>query len=119
MAARVLKSYTAQYPDPIQVTKGDRVRLGKRDSEFPGWIWATSLKTGNSGWIPEQLLSISGDEAEARRDYTARELSVVEGDIVMVLEELLGWAFVESAGSTGWVPVRHLARSVSAVDLPL
>lgn len=120
MPARVLKSYTTQYPDPIEIQKGETVTLGKRDTDFPGWIWATSGKTGKSGWVPEPFLIIRGDQAESRRDYSARELSVLEGDIVTVVDELLGWALVEvESGVRGWVPQSHLARSVSAVDLPL
>jgi hypothetical protein len=120
MPARVLKSYTTQYPDPIVIQTGDTVTLGRRDTEFPGWIWATSAKTGKSGWVPERFLTIRGEQAESRRDYSARELSVLEGDIVTVVEEVLGWVLVEAeSGVRGWVPQNHLARSVSPADLPL
>ena len=94
--------------------------LGKRDTDFPGWIWATSLASGKSGWVPEQFLSIDGDRAQSLRDYSARELSVSEGEIVTIREELLGWALVETeSGASGWVPGSHLARSVTPLDLPL
>jgi hypothetical protein len=120
MPARLLKSYTAQYPDPITLRKGDLVSLGKRDTEFPGWVWATSPADGRSGWVPEKYLAERGDQAEALRDYSARELTAREGDIVTVLEEVLGWALVRAgSGATGWVPQDHLARSVSPADLPL
>ena len=120
MPARVLKSYTTQYPDPITIRKGDLVTLGKRDTDFPGWIWATSLESGKSGWVPEQFLRIRGDQAESLRDYSARELTVAEGSMVTVLEALLGWCLVESdSGDRGWIPQSHLARSVTPVDLPL
>jgi hypothetical protein len=119
MLARVLKSYITKYPDPIEVRTGDQVRLGKHDTEYPGWIWATSLSTGRSGWIPEHFIQLEGDLARVRRDYSARELDVVEGDIVEVREEQLGWALVESSHGRGWVPLGCLARSTSPADLPL
>ena len=119
MPARVVRSYRAQYPDPISVRTGEIVQLGQRDTEFPGWIWTTA-SSGKSGWMPEQLLSIEGDTGVARSDYTAIEATVTEGEIVHILQELLGWAWVEtSSGARGWVPQTHLARSVSVVDLPL
>jgi hypothetical protein len=119
MPARVLKSYTTQYPDPIAFGKGEVVALGKRDTEFPGWIWATSEVTGKSGWVPEHFLAIEGDRGISLRDYSAKELRVTEGEIVTVLEELLEWALVQNEhGARGWVPLKHLARSVSPTDLP-
>jgi Variant SH3 domain/SH3 domain len=117
--ARVLRPYAAQYPDPIEVTQGEAITLGKRDIDYPGWIWATSPASGKSGWIPEQFVQVNGDEARVNRDYSARELSVAEGDIVTIIEELLGWALVESPAGRGWVPATTLARSVSSADFPL
>jgi uncharacterized protein YgiM (DUF1202 family) len=115
-----VKAYQAQYPDPIVLDAGDTVALGKTDPEFPGWIWATSVGNGKSGWVPESFLARAGDEARSLREYSARELDVREGDLVSVLEELSGWARVESeSGLTGWVPLSHLARSVTPLDLPI
>lgn len=111
MRARVLKSYHLQYPDPIEVRRGDDVLLGMTDPEFPGWIWATSTASGKAGWVPEEFLTIEDDHGTARRDYSARELTVDEGQVVEVIEELLGWAFVETEpGCSGWVPQGHLSR---------
>lgn len=120
MPARLLKSCTAQYPDPIVLRKGDPVSLGKRDTDFPGWIWATSSIDGKSGWVPEQFLATENGETRSLSDYSARELSAEEGEIVSVVEELLGWALVETQdGALGWLPVSHLAHSVSPSDFPL
>ena len=120
MRARVLKTYRTQYPDPIEIRTGELVSLGTKDQEFPGWVWATSLSTGKSGWVPEQFLIVRGDQAESVRDYSARELDVAEGAMVTIVEELLGWSLVETdSGARGWIPQSHLASSVSPVDLPL
>ena len=109
MRARVLKAYQVQYPDPIEVRRGDAVFLGMKDPEFPGWIWATSTASGKAGWVPEEFLTIQDDRGTARRDYSAREQRVDEGQIVEVIEELLGWALIEvEPGRRGWVPRGHL-----------
>ena len=120
MRARVLRDYQAQYPDTIEIRQGERVLMGTRDTEFPGWVWATSVNSGKSGWVPETFLRVQGEEGEALRDYSARELTVAEGAIVTVVEEFLGWSLVESdTGVRGWIPQSHLARSVTPADLPL
>jgi hypothetical protein len=121
MPVRVIKSYQAQYPDPIVIHRGETVSLGRRDAEYPGWIWATSLLTGKSGWVPEHFLSPGeSPRAIARRDYSARELDVVEGAVVSVIEEVLGWScVVTESGDSGWVPQSHLAALASPVDLAL
>lgn len=35
---RVLKSWQITYPDPIRGRTGDRLTLGCRDDEYPGWV---------------------------------------------------------------------------------
>jgi hypothetical protein len=70
--------------------------------------------------VPEHFLTLRGDQAESLRDYSARELCVDEGDLVTLVEELLGWALVHTeSGFRGWVPRDHLARSVSPMDVKL
>src|SRR5215207_6877662 len=59
---RVVREYIAQYPDPISVQAGARVVVGADDPEFPGWRWCTG-PDGRSGWVPEQLLDRTGQEA--------------------------------------------------------
>lgn len=117
--ARVIKPWVAKYPDPITLEPGDLVTLGPADAEFPGWIWAISVRTGRSGWVPESLLEERGGEVRSREHYTARELAVSEGDILVVHKEILGFAWVERDGEQGWVPARHLVRGGDPLDVPL
>ncbi len=35
----VTKEYRVEYPNPIRVAAGARVRVGREDAEFPGWKW--------------------------------------------------------------------------------
>ncbi len=120
MPAQVIRNYDPKYPDPIELKAGERVRLGARDIEYPGWIWGTSARDGRSGWIPESFLRVSGEEGEALRDYRAHELSVKSGEMVHVVEEALGWALVTTNDDRqGWIPLDCLAQSVSPFDIPL
>ena len=36
---RVTLAYEVQYPDPLRVSAGDPVSVGREDPEFPGWKW--------------------------------------------------------------------------------
>jgi Variant SH3 domain len=101
---RVVREYTAQYPDPITVCAGNRVQVGADDPEYPGWWWCTG-PDGRSGWVPEQLLRREGQEGLMLRDYTAKELSVRPGAEVTVGEAMNGWVWVSAAdGGAGWIP---------------
>ena len=109
MRTSVVKSYQVQYPDPIILRAGELVTLGTRDQEYPGWIWATSSADGRCGWVPQHFLAVDGTRGRALRDYSAQELAVTEGDGVQVIDQVLGWALVESdGGRQGWVPVASL-----------
>jgi hypothetical protein len=103
---RVVREYTAQYPDPITVREGDRVHVGADDPEYPGWWWCTG-PDGRAGWVPEQLLRREGREGFMLRDYTAKELSVRPGAEVTVGEAMSGWVWAITAdGRAGWIPTR-------------
>ena len=101
---RVVREYTAQYPDPIAVRAGDRVVVGADDPEFPGWWWCTGPDR-RAGWVPAQLMRREGPEGVMLRDYTAREVSVQAGVEVVVHQVVSGWAWVSVAdGRAGWLP---------------
>ena len=106
---RVVREYTAQYPDPITVRAGDRVLVGMDDPKFPGWRWCTG-PDGRAGWVPAPLLQLAGAEAVMLQDYTARELTVQEGAEVLVEHAINGWAWVTAVdGRSGWIPQTCIA----------
>ncbi len=109
MRARVVRAHAVIYADPIAFCAGDTLRLGHRDDEYVGWIWATAAD-GRAGWIPaEAVASDDGEHARALRDYTARELAVEIGDEVSVDHALAGWVWVRNArGDEGWIPAGHV-----------
>ena len=63
-----------------------RLEVAQRDDEFPGWV---RVVTGdrNEGWAPEVILQENGEaRAVAVRGYSARELDVEVGDVLVGLE---------------------------------
>ncbi len=102
----VERAHRSNYPEPVRLRRGDAVRLGDRDPDFPGWIRATDPE-GRTGWAPEALLDRQGThEAIAVADYDATELNVSPGERLTVRQELAGWYWVcNDQGDLGWVPV--------------
>ena len=103
----VVEEHKSNDPNPISFKKGDRLILGKKDTEFQNWIWVTT-KDGNKGWAPEQYLQIEDEHrAVATKDYTATELDTGLGDELVLHYELNDWGWVEKKdGSCGWVPMK-------------
>lgn len=114
MQYRAVKPWQPHYPDPIHGRAGDRLPLGRRDDEYPGWVWATDAG-GRAGWVPEAWLRVEGEIGVLLLDYTAAELPlspgvVVSGDLVES-----GWLWaVDTSGREGWVPMECLTDAVSS-----
>lgn len=109
---RAIKSWQIHYPDPIRGATGDRLTLGRRDDEYPGWVWATTAD-GRAGWVPEAWLRVEGGSGILLRDYNAVELPLEPGDLLS--GELIesGWLWATAAdGRTGWTPLDCLEQIV-------
>jgi hypothetical protein len=107
--ALVVVSYDKQYPDPLTMETGDELRIVKRkDDEWPGRVFCES-QSGKQGWVPENSIRIDADSAVAQQSYEAREVSVMEGEIVRIEKVESGWAWVTNmTNETGWVPLKNL-----------
>lgn len=110
MRYRATKGWAVAYPDPIRGVAGDRLTLGRRDDEYPGWVWATAAD-GRAGWVPESWLRVAGDSGVLLRDYTAAELALEPGDVVTgdLMEGGWLWAIAVD-GRRGWAPLDYLTR---------
>jgi uncharacterized protein YgiM (DUF1202 family) len=105
---RIKLEHRVEYPNPIQVTAGEKVRIGREDDEYPGWKWCQA-SNGREGWIPVELLSHEGVEVTVLHDYSARELSVQPGDEVEVEDTRHHWLLVRNVrGEQGWIPASHI-----------
>jgi hypothetical protein len=104
-----IKPWSVHYPDPIRGAAGDRLALGRRDDEYPGWVWATAAD-GRAGWVPESWLRVEEEQGILLHDYTAAELPLVPGDFVSGIVELNNWLWaINAAGEQGWVPLNCLS----------
>ncbi|MBL8045912.1 MAG: hypothetical protein JNL09_05185 [Anaerolineales bacterium] len=109
MRARVIKTWTAIYTNPLTVQAGEQLKVGRPDDEWPGWVWCET-QTGVGGWMPERLLDEAGC---ARTAYTARELTVQAGELITLHQLESGWYWATTlSGQSGWVPASHV-HSVS------
>ena len=109
--ARIVREYSIQYANPIQVVAGEKVSVEREDDEFPGWVWCRAAD-GRQGWVPIELLAQPGREAIAREAYSARELAVQPGEEVVVLDSRHGWLKVRNMqGESGWIPESNVEQT--------
>jgi len=108
LSVRVKIARQKAYQNPIKIRKGDRVRVGRRDTDWPAFLWCTD-QTGESGWVPDQCLQVESHEAVVLDDYSAIELSVVDGETLTLSGETGGWYWcTNDSGRAGWVPAENL-----------
>ena len=106
--ARVIAAHRAPDRPPINVSAGDTVTLGQRDSDWPQFVW-TTLGQGPGGWIPAILFDREVGEATALGDYDTRELGTEIGELITVHYQQEGWWWAENAqGESGWIPARAI-----------
>jgi hypothetical protein len=116
--AYVIKTHQASYPDPLVVKAGDELTVGNNDTKWPAFVWCTN-PDGISGWVPERHLDRQGDRGVARQDYSTAELTVADGEKVVLEREDSGWYWVTNqTGQSGWVPVENVAIDQSTRDIP-
>ena len=107
--AIVVAGHETQHPDPLTMNVGDALKIVKKtDDEWPGWVFCES-NGGKTGWVPKNGIKIVGDAAIAQKSYVAREVTVMEGEIVRIENVESGWAWVTNmTDQTGWVPLKKL-----------
>jgi len=104
----VIKAYNSAYPNPLRLRQNDQLRLGEKESEWPGWLWCTD-QNSNSGWVPENYVRIAGDKGVMTCDYDATELTVQPGDQVTIIKEESGWYWcMDKSPRYGWLPKEYL-----------
>lgn len=112
--ARVIAEHRSPDRPAIQVSAGDSVTLGERDSAWPQFVWAT-LAQGLGGWIPAALFDRDAGTATALGDYDTRELATRIGEPITVHYHQEGWWWAENVnGESGWIP----ARAIELIDEP-
>ena len=103
----VIEEHRSNYPNPICFRMGEKLVVGEKDPDYPGWIRVTT-RGNNQGWAPIQYLEFENkNTAVATQDYTAVELNTCIGDELILHFELNDWGWAEKKdGSCGWVPIK-------------
>ena len=114
----VIQDHTSEFPEPITFKKGAPLTVGEKYEGPEGWEnWIFCESPGQKGgWVPAQIIEIITDKtARAREDYTARELDVQKGELVIGTRVLNGWVWCEKSdrSESGWVPLENLQEAPS------
>ncbi|CCQ95905.1 Variant SH3 domain-containing protein [[Clostridium] ultunense Esp] len=113
MIYKVIKSHISNYPNPITIKKGTKLKIGDKyngPENWDNWRYCYTLDNETEGWVPEQLLSIENEYGTILEDYTAKELNVKIGEVVEGTEELNGWLWCIKIidKDEGWLPKEKL-----------
>lgn len=107
---KVIKSHVNEFRIPLIAAKGEIVQGEKRETKYEGWLWCQN-SAGVNAWVPETHLEKISDSGQFQflKDYNSRELTIDEGQEVIVLDEDSGWAWVRTTlGEEGWIPLENL-----------
>jgi len=68
---------------------------------------------GVSGWIPVSYLTQSDiNTYKVLRNYSSFEIDAKIDEVVYILEETSGWAWIEkNRGEKGWIPLENLEKA--------
>jgi uncharacterized protein YgiM (DUF1202 family) len=105
---KVVKAHVKSYPEGVQFREGEKVTVGKEDTDTPGWFDCIR-KGGQRAWVPRDYLSGTRDQAWITEDYNSAEMTVKEGDEVEPVKTVRGWVLCRRGGETGWIPEVNLA----------
>ena len=107
---KVTKNHKSELQVPLVALKGEIVEGQDRETEWEGWLWCRN-SSGIHGWVPKTYLESTSESGHFQflQDYNARELTIDEGQEVIVLDEESGWAWVRTTlGEEGWIPLENL-----------
>ncbi len=97
----------------ITLQPGDTMQLGERsnpDGPYPNWIYCTSDKTQQSGWVAAHIITVQDGIASVTQSYTSEEMTVSTGDVIDTIFELNGWYWARriSDQKEAWVDKLNL-----------
>ena len=108
MKVVVIEEHVSTFPNPISFSQGEKVKLGRTDTEYTGWISVTTAD-GNEGWAPRQYIEATADASVGitKFSYSAFEMNTRMNEQLEVITELNEWCLVRNGdGQEGWVPVQ-------------
>ncbi|PEB51888.1 hypothetical protein CON65_15205 [Bacillus pseudomycoides] len=108
--------HVSNYRDPICLEKGDMVLIGKKyagPENWDNWVYCHEERNNREGWVPEQLIQRNADGTGfILEGYTAKELNIEVGEILIGLHEWNGWIWCGNLEkeAEGWVPKQNLKQ---------
>lgn len=107
----VTKQHLSEYPNPIHFDCGTLLEVGQssENETWGGWFLC-SIPGQKPGWVPEQIIKlINKKQGIAIEPYTAIELNVEPGEILLGAKELNGWIWCQrtTTSESGWVPIEN------------
>lgn len=115
MKYQVIKKHINEFPEPITIFKGDKLMIGEKSDAHEAWNdwYFCETQSQLTGWVPKQVIKFLKDnEGEVLENYTAKEMDVDEGEILIGERELNGWIWCkkDSSGEEGWIPSENLVH---------
>ncbi|MHA2177513.1 MAG: SH3 domain-containing protein [Candidatus Thorarchaeota archaeon] len=107
---KVIKNHKSEFQVPLIAKEGDIVEGKERETEYEGWLWCQNT-SGVHAWVPKTYLEQTSNSGQYQflKDYNSHELTVDEGQEVIVLNEESGWAWARTPlGDEGWIPLENL-----------
>ncbi len=107
---KVIKNHKSEFNIPLIAQRGEKIEGQERETEWEGWLWCHN-SSGLQGWVPKKYLEATSQSGQFQflQDYNARELTIDEGQEVIVINEESGWAWVRTTlGEEGWIPLKNL-----------
>lgn len=110
----VTKKYKDAPKNPIQISKGEALTIIKESDPNGDWAnWIYCKGSNKEGWVPKQILSINGKAGVSNEDYSAKELNLITGEILISDRELNGWIWgckENNSDELGWAPINYLEK---------
>ena len=115
MKYQVIKKHKSEFPNPIIITKGDKLIIGEKSDKHEAWNDWYFCETQDQikGWVPKQIIKwLSDNEGEVLENYSAQEMDVDEGALLTGTKKLNGWIWCQNLSSKdeGWVPLENLVQ---------
>ncbi|MCY9805912.1 hypothetical protein OTK51_21030 [Vibrio scophthalmi] len=114
MTYMVIREYIDVPEHPIRIEKGEKLQFvedSNSDGDWANWVFCKGVD--KEGWIPKQILKISGNEVTVLQDYFAKEHCLAIGETLIEEYELNGWIWCKKVGvsdESAWAPLNHLSQ---------
>ena len=107
-----IRPWETNYPRHLELKTGEIVKIEKKEkssSKWKDWIWCET--STSSGWVPKLFIErIDETSGTVLQDYSAKELTVATGEMILYEKEFNGWVWGrnEDTKEFGWLPIEIL-----------